>query len=216
MEEYQTAAPDKNIREQLNGMFTRYDYVGVVNPLKTEFAWQVALEQNEIVNVNQADPMDEGRMAQQAGGTFLPGDSTVRQRGKLVVVRLAPGEKRMIPGEAAYVVVPRIFNALVRSRFGATKAGLARLRNPSTQTELLKEIVVGPLVNNIGDAIQTYADTQMRNIEGFTDVQVNPPTTPEPLTVIPAKPKGFSDPAVLAKAQATRNANKAAQARATQ
>ncbi len=170
-----------------------------MNPLKQEFSWPVALEQNEIVGVNPADPMNEERMAQNTEGTFLPGDSTTRQQTKRVIVKLAPGERRMIIGEAAYVTVPRIFNALVREKYGTTKAGLARLRNPATQKELLKEIVVGPVINNVADAMQTYVNDKMKDIEGFSDVQVAPP-----------KPRGFSNPEVLAKAQATRNANKAA------
>lgn len=201
MDEYQEAsAPDQSIRKKLNGMFNRYNWIGVTNVLDKDFSWPVALEQNEIVNVLPGDPMNEEKMAQSAGGTFLPGDSTTRQQQKIVRVNIKAGEKRMISGEAAFVVVPRIFTALIRQRYGTDKAGLAKLRNPSIQAELLKEIVTGPLINNVGEAMQTYADDKMRAIEGFSDVQVNPP-------------RGFSDPAVLAKAQATRNANKAAQAK---
>lgn len=199
MDDY-TSTPDRSVREQLNTLFTRYDFVGIKNPLDEEFKWPVALEQNEIVSVNPGDPMNEERMAQRSGGTFLPGDSTVRQQGKQVIVTLKAGERRMVIGEAAYVVVPRIFNALVRSKYGTTKAGLARLRNPATQRELLKEIVVGPVINNVEGAMQTYVNEKLKDsVEGFSDVQVDPP-----------KAKGFSNPEVLAKAQATRNANKAA------
>ena len=202
MDEYQEAnAPDQSIRKKLNSMFNRYNYVGITNPLKEDFSWPVALEQNEIVNVLPGDPMNEELMAKKSGGTFLPGDSTTRAQQKIVKVNIAASQKRMISGEAAFVVVPRLFSALVREKYGASKSGLAKLRNPSIQDELIKQIVTGPLINNVADAMQTYADERMKQIEGFSDVQVNPP-------------KGFSDPVVLAKAQATRNANKAAQANA--
>jgi hypothetical protein len=203
MDEYQAPEKDRSIREQLNKLFSRYHWIGVKNPLNEDFSWPVALEENEILSMSGADPMDEGRMAQTGGSTFLPGDSTLKQQSKRIVVTIKSGQTRMIIGEAAYVVVPRIFNALVRSKYGASKSGLARLRNPSTQKELLKEIVVGPVINNVGDAIQTFVNKEMEKIEGFSDVQVN---SDEP------KLKGFSDPAVLAKAQATRNARKAAEA----
>lgn len=192
----QPQTPDQSLRKTLNKMFSRYDYVGVSNPLKGQFTWVVALEQNEIIGMSQADPMDEGKMAQSQGGTFLPGDGATRVQQRVTKVVLKPGEKRMIPGEAAYVVVPRLFNALVRQKYGTDKPALARLRNPSTQKELLPSIVTGPVVNNVGQAVQTYVNEQMGKIEGFTDVQ--------------AKPKGFNDPAILEKAKATREANKAA------
>ncbi len=199
-EELLSQAPDQSLRVKLNGMFSRYDYVGVKNPLKTPFTWAVALEQNEIVGMAPSDGMNEAQMAKNNGGSFLPGDSVTRGRSKITRVVLEPGQKRMVIGEAAYVVVPRLFSALVREKYGTSKAGLAKLRNPSIQAELIGQIVEGPIVNNVGDAMQTYVNEKMEKIEGFTDVQVNPP-----------KATGFSDPAVLAKAKATREANKAAQ-----
>lgn len=195
MDEYnESVAPDQSLRKTLNKRFNRYNWVGVRNPLKVDFKWRVALEENEILDFRAGDPMNEEKMAQSSGGTFLPGDSTVRQQSKIVEVNLKPAEQRMIVGEAAYVVIPRIYNALVRERFGATKTGLAKLRNPSVQVELLKEILVGPIINNVGQAMQTFVNEKMGEIEGFSDVQTK---------------KGFSNPEVLAKAQATRNANKA-------
>lgn len=192
----QSQAPDQSLRKMLNKMFSRYDYVGVQNPLKKSFTWFVALEQNEIVGMSPADPMNEERMAQQQGGSFLPGDAATRTQQRVTKITLEPGEKRMLAGEAAYVIAPRLFSALVREKYGTEKVGLARLRNPSTQKELLPLIVPGPVVNNVGQAVQTYVNEQMGKIEGFTDVQT--------------KPKGFSDPSVLEKARATREANKAA------
>lgn len=176
MEEYTAAsAPDQSVRKKLNGMFTRYDWVGIRNVLKVDFSWPVALEQNEIVNMGQADGLNEERMAQSGQGTFLPGDGATRQQGKIVKVVLAAGEKRMIMGEAAYVVVPRLFTALVRQKYGTDKTALAKLRNPSIQAELLKEIVVGPVINNIGEAMETYVNDKMTNMQaGFSDVQVAP------------------------------------------
>lgn len=197
--EEQLQSPDKDLRVKLNGMFSRYDYVGVKNPLKIPFSWAVALEQNEILGMSPADPMNEERMAQSAGGSFLPGDSVTKNQQKVTRVVLQPGEKKMIPGEAAYVVVPRLFNALVREKYGTTKSGLAKLRNPSIQNLHIPSIVEGPVVNNIGQAMQTYVNAEMKKVEGFTDVQTQ-------------APKGFSNPEVLAKARATREANKAAKA----
>lgn len=192
----ESQAPDQSLRKTLNKMFSRYDYVGVTNPLKEKFVWAVALEQNEIIGMSPADPMDEGKMAQSQGGSFLPGDGPTRNQQRITKFTLEPGEKKMLPGEAAYVIAPRLFSALVRQKYGTTKAGLARLRNPTTHRELLPGIITGPVVNNVGQAVQTYVNEQMGKIEGFTDVQT--------------KPKGFNDPAVLEKARATREANKAA------
>lgn len=197
-EEVISQAPDQSLRKKLNGMFSRYDYVGVTNPLKKQFVWAVALEQNEILGMSPADGMNEAQMARNAGGTFLPGDSLERTKTKITRVVLESNEKRMIIGEAAYVVVPRLFSALVREKYGNNKAALAKLRSPSIQAELIPQIVSGPIVNNVGEAMQTYVNEKMSKIEGFTDVQT--------------KPTGFSDPAVLAKAKATREANKAAKA----
>ena len=194
----QSQAPDQSFRKMLNKMFKRYDYVGVTNPLKTTFVWAVALEENEIIGMNPADPTDEGKMAQSNNGTFLPYDGATRSQSRITKYTLEPGEKRMVPGEAAYVLAHRLFSALVREKYGTNKAGLARLRNPSVQKELLPLIVSGPIVDNIGQAVQTYVNEKMAKIEGFTDVQT--------------KPKGFNDPEVLAKARATREANKAARA----
>jgi hypothetical protein len=190
------SAPDKSLRSKLNGMFNRHNYVGVKNILKTDMMWPVALEQNEIVSMNPADNMNEDAMARANGSTFLPGDAAVRQQ-RVVKVELKAGERRMLIGEAAYVIIPRIFSALVRERYGTSKMGLAKLRNPSIQAELLKEILVGPVINNVGEAMQTFVNDKMKSIEGFTDVQAD-------------APKGFNNPETLAKAQATRDANKTA------
>jgi hypothetical protein len=196
MDEYNVStAPDQSIRKKLNKMFNRYNWIGIQNPLKKDFTWRVALEENEILDFKPGDPMNEEKMAQTAGGTFLPGDSTFRVQTKMVEVNLKSGEKRMISGEAAFVVAPKLFGMLVRERYGNDKAGLAKLRNPLMQDQLLKEIVVGPKIDNVGQAMQTFVNEKMGEIEGFTDIQT--------------KPKGFSNPEVLAKAQATRNANKA-------
>lgn len=195
-EEVISQAPDQSLRKKLDGMFSRYDYVGVKNPLKKKFVWAVALERNEIINMSPGDGMNEAQMAKRSGGTFLPGDSVERSTTKITRVVLEPGEQRMVIGEAAYVVVPRLFSALVRETYGNSKAALAKLRSPSIQAQLIPQIVSGPIVDNVGEAMQTFVNEKMSKIEGFTDVQT--------------KPKGFNDPAVLAKAQATREANKAA------
>jgi len=175
MDEYQQDLPDQSLRQKLNKMFSRYDYVGVKNPLKVPFTWRVALEQNEILGMSPADPMNEERMAQTSGGTFLPGDSVTKAQQKITQITLEPGEKKMIIGEAAYVVAPRLFNALCREKFGTSKSGLSRLRNPTTQNELIPFIIEGPIINNVGQAMQTFVNNKMTEIEGFTDVQTNPP-----------------------------------------
>jgi len=193
----ESSRPDQSIREKLNTMFSRYDYVGVRNILKDEFTWQVALEQNEIVGTSPSDPMDESKMAQNPQGTFLPGDSVTRNQQRVTKYTLKPGEKKMIIGEAAYVIIPRLFNAYCRETFGTSKAGLARLRNPSTQDEILPKLLAGPVINNIGDAMQTFVNDKMNQLETFTDIQ-------------PEAPKGFANPEIAAKAKATRDANRQA------
>lgn len=197
-----SSQPDQSLRKRLNRMFSRYDYVGIQNPLKAPFVWAVALEQNEIVGMSPADQVNEESWSRKEGSTFLPGDSVTRNQQRITKITLQPGEKRMLPGEAAYVIAPRLFNALVREKYGTTKAGLARFRNPTVQGELIQQIVVGPVINNIGQAMQTYVNKEMGKIEGFTDVQT--------------RPKGFRDPEVIAKARATREANKAAKTQGPQ
>ena len=189
---------DRSVREKLNGMFSRYDYVGVVNILKVPFEWSVALEQNELLGSSPTDGMNEQRMASSQSGSFLPGDSITKVQQKITKFTLQPGEKRMIIGEAAYVIVPRIFNAHIREQFGSTKSSLAKLRNPAVHDEIIPKIAVGPIINNVADAMQTYVNNEVEKIENFTDIQT--------------KPKGFSDPAVLAKAQETRRVNQAKKA----
>lgn len=172
----QQQAPDQGIREQLNKMFSRRDFVGVKNTLKKKFVWAVALEENEFVGMSPADPMNEESMAQRGGSTFLPGDGAVRQQQKITRYELEPGERKMILGEAAYVIAEKIFKQMVREKYGTDKQSLARLRNPSTQKELLKDIIAGPIVNNVEGAMQTYVNDKLAKIEdaGFTDVQTTP------------------------------------------
>lgn len=189
--------PDQSLRKKLNGMFSRYNYVGVSNPLKKDFMWAVALEQNEVLGMNQAEGMNEERMSQAGSGTFLPLDGATRSQQKITRISIESGKKKMITGEAAYVIVPRIYSAYIREQFGTTKTALAKLRNPTVQAQILKEIITGPVIDNIGQAVETYVNKEMEKIEGFSDVQT--------------KPTGFNDPAVLAKARATREANKARQ-----
>lgn len=193
MEDVQPGVTDRSLRQKLDKMFTRYDYVAVKNITDKDFEWKVALEQNEVLGMSPADPMNEERMAQRAGGQFLPGDGPVRMQQKVTRVVLKKGEQRMIIGEAAYVVVQKIFNAFIREKYGNDKSALAKLRNPSIQDQIVPTILPGPIVNNIGQAVETFVNEKMDKIESFTDVQTK---------------KGFSDPAVLAKAQATREANR--------
>jgi hypothetical protein len=176
MDEFQPDLTDQSIRERLNKTFSRYDYVGITNPLDEEFTWTVGLERNEITNMSQADPMNEERMAQTSRGSFLPGEGIMHNQTKVTRYTLKPGEKRMMIGEAAYVIVPRLYNALCRKTYGTSKSGLAHLRNPNTQSKHIKEIVTGPVIDNVSDAMQTFVNDKMSEIEngGFTDVQTAP------------------------------------------
>lgn len=176
-DQFAPQVPDQSVREQLNKMFSRVDYVGVKNTLKRKFTWAVALEQNELVGMSPADPMNEESMAQKGGSTFLPGDGAVRAQQKITRYELEPGERKMILGEAAYVIAEKIFKQMVREKYGTDKQSLARLRNPSVQKELLKEIIAGPIINNVGDAMQTFVNDKLATIQdaGFSDVQTNPP-----------------------------------------
>ncbi len=196
MDDYDSS-PDQSIRMKLNKTFTRYNYVGVKNILKTPLEQTVALEQNEMLGMSQGDPMNEERMAQTASGTFLPGDGATRNLSKITKYIIAPGQKKMVIGEAAYVLVERIYNAYIREKYGIDKAALAKLRSPSVQAEIIPLIVEGPIINNVGQAMETFVNTQMDKLEGFTDVQTEP-----------SKLKGFANPEVLAKAKATREANR--------
>lgn len=173
----QEQTPDQSVRKLLNKMFTRVDYVGVKNITKKPFVWVVALEQNEFVNLQQNDPMQEDKMAAQGGGTFLPNEAVTRNQQRVTKYELKPGEKKMIIGEAAYVIAQQIFNKAVREKYTSSKAGLARLRNPVTQKELLGKIIEGPIINNVGDAMNTYVNDKMNDIENakFSDVQTAPP-----------------------------------------
>ncbi len=193
MEDVQPGQVDQSLRVKLNKLFSRYDYVAVKNITSKDFVWNVALEQNEILGMSPADPMNEERMAQQAGGQFLPGDGPTKMQQKITRVVLKPGEKKMIIGEAAYVVAQKIYNLFIREKFGNDKSALAKLRNPTVQDQHIPSILPGPVVNNVGAAMQTFVNNEMEKIESFTDVQTK---------------KGFSNPEVLAKAQATREANK--------
>lgn len=182
-------------------MFSRYDYVGIKNILNKDFEWLVALEQNEILGMSPADNMNEESMAQRVGGQFLPGDSVVKSTSRVTKVVIKKDEKKMIIGEGAYVVVQKIFNAYIREKYGNNKAALAKLRNPHIQDQIVPMIVPGPIINNVGQAMQTFVNGQMEKIDNFTDVQTQPNEV-----------KGFKNPATLEKAKATREANKAKKA----
>jgi len=199
VEPVEASAPDKSIRQTLDKMFSRYDYVAVKNILTKDFEWLVALEQNEILGMSPADSMNEESMAQRVGGQFLPGDSVTKATSRVTKVVIKSGEKKMIIGEGAYVVVGKIFNAYIREKYGNDKAALAKLRNPHIHSQVIPLILPGPIINNVGQAMQTFVNGQMEKLDNFTDVQTT-------------EAKGFSNPAVLAKAKATREANKARKA----
>lgn len=181
---------EQSLRARLNTMFSRWNYVGIKNILKTPFEWKVALEQNELLGMTQGG-MREKEMLENVSGTFLPGDAAVtRQKTRVVPYSLQPGEKKMVLGEAAYILVDKIFRAYIKEKYVPTpepgalptpmdaqlrKAGLAKLRNPAEQDKILKLIIVGPIVKNVESAVETFVQGQMDTIEGFTDVQADQP-----------------------------------------
>jgi hypothetical protein len=174
---------EQSLRERLNGMFSRWNYVGISNPLKTAFDWKVALEQNELIGMS-AGGMKEDDMIKNVSGTFLPRDAVTKSKTRVVPYTLQPGEKKMVIGEAAYILIDKLFRAYIKekyvpapapgempSQFDAQrrKAGFAKLRNPVEQDKVLKLILVGPIINNVEDAVQTFVNDKME--EAFTDVQ---------------------------------------------
>jgi hypothetical protein len=168
---------DKSLRQRLNETFNRYHYVGIKNVLETPFVWTVALEQHEILNMNPADSISEDQMAKGKGGAFLPGDAATKQQQRVVSYKLAPGEKKMVPGEAAYVLVTRLYRAAMREKYGSDKAGLSKLGVPSYMDEMLPKIIVGPIVKNVSEVLNDFVGSLDERIadSGFTDVQANEP-----------------------------------------
>lgn len=182
---------EQSLRSRLNKLFSRYNYVGIRNILSTPFNWTIALEQNEIISMSEGDTVNEEQWARNKSGKFLPGeDAVIRGKTKLVTYKLEPGEKKMVIGEAAYVLIDKIYTMYIKEKYvpkpqagtlpdpralALTKAGLAKLRNPQEQDKLIPQILVGPVINNVDQALQTYVNTQMDKLEGFSDVQVNKP-----------------------------------------
>jgi hypothetical protein len=182
---------EKSLRERLNGMFSRYNYVGIKNILSTPFEWTIALEQNEIINMGDADATNEDEWVKKKSGTFLPGDGVVKGKTKIVTYKLEPGEKKMVIGEAAYVLIDKIFTLYIKEKYvpqpqpgelpkpqdlALRKVGHAKLRNPAEQDKIIPLILTGPIIKNVDGALQTFVNSKMNEIEGgFSDVQVNPP-----------------------------------------
>lgn len=168
---------EKSLRKRLDETFSRYNYVGIKNPGKEKFEWTVALEQNEILNMSPADSMSEDQMARKGGGSFLPGDGATKERTRLVSYVLAPGEKKMVPGEAAYVLIPRLIHTCIREKYGSDKAGLSKLSVPTYQDEFLNQILVGPIVRNVGDVLNEFSSKIDSKIQdGFTGVEAEEQT----------------------------------------
>lgn len=181
---------EKSLRHRLNTMFSRYNYVGIKNILKTPIEWTVALEQHEILDMS-AGGMSEEDMIRNKSGNFLPTDGVTRGKQKTVTYRLEPGEKKMVIGEAAYVLIDKIYTLFIKEKFvpkvepgtvpdqrhlALTKAGMAKLRNQTEQNKYLPQILVGPIINNVEGAIQTYATEQMSKLnDGFSDIQTAQP-----------------------------------------
>ena len=97
-----------------------------------------------------------------------------REQVKLVTYELQPGEKKMLIGEAAYVIIDKIYTLYCKGKYGTDKMGMAKIRNPQVQEEMLKFILVGPIITNVEDKLQTYVEEEVSRIEGFTDVQTEP------------------------------------------
>lgn len=163
---------DKSLRERLNEMFSRFNYVGICNITSKQFTWQVALEQNEILNMGPADQMSEEEMSRNKGGSFLPGDGVTKKQSKVVEYVLEAGEKKMVPGEAAYVLIDKIYRAAIREKYGNGKAGLSKLSVPGYQDEMLPKIIVGPIIKNVGQVLNDFVGKMQDNLEGFTNVDV--------------------------------------------
>lgn len=166
---------EKSLRERLNSMFSRYNYIGVCNITSSPFKWTVALEQNELMNMGPADLMSEEQMVRNKGGSFLPGDSPIKEKQKVVSYELQPGEKKMVPGEAAYVLIDKIFRAAIREKYGSGKAGLSKLVVPTYQDEMLPKIMVGPIIKNVGAVLNDVVDKMQDNLEGFSSVDAYEP-----------------------------------------
>ncbi len=167
---------DKSLRARLNETFNRYNYVGIKNPLKEEFKWPVALEQNEILNAMPGESPTNEDMARKGGGSFLPSDGITREKTRLIEYVIAPGERKMVPGESAYVLVPRLVSKYIRAKYGSGKAGLSKMQVPFYQDEALKEILVGPIVNNVAQVINEFASQLDSKIEdGFSSVEAKEP-----------------------------------------
>lgn len=163
---------DKTLRERLNEMFSRYNYVGLCNITSKPFKWTVGLEQNEILNMGPADTMAEDEMARKGGGSFLPGDGVTKKQSKIVEFELQPGEKKMVPGEAAYVLVDKLYKAAVKEKYGSGKEGLSKINVPTFQDELVPKIVVGPIIRNVGQVLNDFVENMQENLEGFSNIDV--------------------------------------------
>lgn len=174
---------EKSLRERLDETFSRYHYVGIKNILNKTFTWTVALEQHEILNMSPADSLSEEQMANRKGGAFLPGDAATKQQQKVVTYSFSPREKKMVPGEAAYVLVDRLYRAAIREKYGNDKSALAKLSIPSYMDEMLPQIIVGPIIKNVGEVLNDFATSLDEKINGsdvgFGNIDANPPSITE-------------------------------------
>lgn len=163
---------DKSLRERLNEMFSRYNYVGICNVTAKTFKWTVALEQNEILNMGPSDQMSEEEMTRKGGDSFLPMDGVMKKQSKVVEYVLEPGEKKMVPGEAAYVLVDKLYKAAIAEKYGEGKEGLSKIVVPSYQDEIIPDIVCGPIIKNVGQVLNDFVGNLQENLEGFSNVEV--------------------------------------------
>lgn len=173
---------EKSLREELNGKFNRYHFVGIKNITKEPFIWSVALEENEILDMSPADNLNEQQMIQKGGSAFLPGDGATKRPGKLVEYTLQPGERKMVPGEAAYVLIPRLIHFALREKYGAGKSAIAKFAQPVAREEMLSQILVGPIVRNVAQVMNEVANQLQNSItdDGFLDVKADQPSQPTP------------------------------------
>lgn len=166
---------EKTLRKRLNETFSRYHIIGIKNPTKETFKWTVALDRNEILNMAPTDNLSEDRMAREGEGSFLPLDGTTKQYTRLVEYTLAPDEKKMVPGEAAYVLIPRLISKGIREKYGSGKVGLSKLNVPSFQDEFLNKIIVGPIVKDVEEVMNEFSSQIESKLEGFNDVKAKQP-----------------------------------------
>jgi hypothetical protein len=174
---------EKSIRATLDQMFSRFHYVGIQNILDTDFEWTVALEKNAIIGTSEADSTSDANMAARVGGSFTAKPIPTTGKTRITRITIKKGQRRMLSGEAAYVIVPRLFTAYVREKYVTpyqgqpirVKAGLAKLRSPSVQKEVLSKILIGPIVKDVEEAMELFVSEKLQDMDKLVEVKTSDP-----------------------------------------